>query len=269
MIHRVLLVFCSCLLYCNALYADGNNESYIAIIIDDMGYKASDDRRALDLPGQITYAFLPESPHANGMALEANRKGREVMLHLPMQSTQGIYQGPGALTEEMPELEFKLSILRSMASIPFAKGLNNHMGSLLTQNDTAMQWVMEMVAARSFFFIDSRTSANTVAEHIARDNNIPTARRDVFLDHHSDPDLIADEFDKLIKLAQENGSAIAIGHPFPATLTLLENRIPQLAQHNIKLVPVSNVIEFQRLREKQSWQKSLSHSQKGAKNLKQ
>ncbi len=256
-------------------YSDSTNEPkyYVAIIIDDLGYKKKHDMRAIQLPGNVTYAFLPHTPYIKDMAVSVHEQGHEIMLHLPMQSTEPFFLGPGALTNEMTEQEFKQSIIKSIHSIPHVKGVNNHMGSLMTSQKESMIWLMDELSKTDLFFVDSRTSVETVAEQSANLYKIKNTRRNVFLDHELNRPAIEFQFDRLIKLAKKNGSAVAIGHPFNITLDVLEEKIPQLEAAGIQLIKVSELIDKQftqqqTKRKSPTWQVSLSPSQTAARNLK-
>ncbi len=222
---------------------ESRNVAYVAIIIDDLGYKIKLDKRATQLPGKITYAFLPHSPHLKTLAETVNSLGNEIMLHLPMQSNGVTNLGPGALTNTMSEKEFKESIVKSIHSIPHVKGINNHMGSLITRQKESMNWLMDEMLKTNLYFVDSRTTADTLAEQTANEYQIQNTRRDVFLDHEHDRSTIEFQFERLIKLAKKNGSAVGIGHPFTETLDVLEQKIPQLKAEGIQLVLISELIQ--------------------------
>lgn len=214
----------------------------ISIIIDDLGDKRQAGLRALELPGAVTYAFLPHRPYTKQFAERAHLFGKDVMLHLPMESMESKRLGTGGLTLAMSRKEFLYTVRESLASVPHAIGINNHMGSLLTQHVDQMQWLMtEIDSHNGLFFIDSRTTHHTVAEKVARNNNVAVHRRDVFLDHDPSPAAIAFQFERLIKKAKKRGFAIGIGHPYDSTLTLLEVMLPKLADIGVTLVPVSEL----------------------------
>lgn len=223
-------------------------KAYIAIIIDDLGYKYKYDQRAVNLPGQVTFAFLPHTPYLKELAAAVHSRGNDIMLHLPMEAMlDTFYLGPGALTSDMNEQQFKQSVLASIRSIPHIKGVNNHMGSLITSQRDSMQWLMDELAKTELYFVDSRTTVNTVAEQTANQYQIDNTRRNVFLDHELNRPAIEFQFKRLIKLAKKNGSALAIGHPFPETLQVLEEKIPQLKAAGIQLIPVSRLIQQQQM----------------------
>ena len=228
---------------------------YIALIIDDLGYQLKNDERAINLAGQISYAFIPNTPHARKLANLAHKNNKGIMLHLPMESEQARRQEPGVLTTAMEQQEFIYLVKQSLATIPNVSGLNNHMGSLLTQSNKHMQWLMAYLSSIDYanglyndelFFIDSRTSDKTVAENIANQYQIPNTRRNVFLDHVNTRQAIEEQFQRLIKLAKKNGSALAIGHPYQHTLSILEEKLPQLEENGIKLISVRELINIQR-----------------------
>ncbi len=235
------------------------NQPVIGIIIDDMGNLAQRDKRALQLPGAVTFSFLPNTPHARELAQLAFQNHKEVMAHLPMESMEHDKLGLGALTLDMSAQQFTQQLLLDIAAIPHAVGLNNHMGSLLTQHPGHMQWLMNALSKRKdLYFVDSYTTKASVAQQLANENWIPNMRRDVFLDHEQTPEAIRFQWQRLIKKARRNGSALAIGHPFPETMAVLEKELPKLREQGITLLPVSQLVH-RTLERSASWQAHLSH----------
>ncbi len=215
----------------------------ISIIIDDMGDRQQHGLRALQLPGNITYSFIPHTPYSQSLATAAHHLGKEVMIHIPMESESGKKLGDGGLRLVMEEPEFKQTLKTAIGAIPYARGVNNHMGSLLTRQPTQMQWLMEILHENNqLYFIDSRTTAKTVALQLAQKNHIPSRQRDIFLDNDPSPAAIAQQFQRLVAHAKKTGSAIAIGHPYDTTLGLLEQQLPQLKTLGLRLVPVSELL---------------------------
>ncbi len=256
------------LLACAAIAAQA--EPIISIIIDDLGDRYSYGRRVVDLPSEVTCAFLPHTPFAAKLARQAHAQGHEVMLHLPMQAENGKRLGPGGVTLDMTEAQFRATVRDDLAAIPFVRGINNHMGSLLTRAPGQMDWLMSEINAHGdLYFIDSVTTSATVAQMVALEHNLPTARRNVFLD--SDPSFgaIRHEFDRLIAMARTAGSAVAIGHPYPTTMTFLAAQLPRLGQLGVRLVPVSHLIAARQQRRPPLWQASLSPLPQVAKSSKQ
>jgi polysaccharide deacetylase 2 family uncharacterized protein YibQ len=220
----------------------------IAIIIDDIGYRHDDDRRALALPGSVTYAILPHSPHGARISELAGRSGREVILHLPMEAAareKNRFLGPGALMLEMGRAELQRVLEYNLHSVPGVVGVNNHMGSLLSEMSPHMQWLMEALRARNMFYVDSMTSRRSVAGAAAEQNFVPYLRRDVFLDNQRDEDHVLEQFELLIDLARSRGSAVGIGHPHPETLSVLERILPILDAYGVSLVGLSDLIAAQ------------------------
>lgn len=220
--------------------AKQNKPARIAIVIDDIGYRYS-DKHVLSLPGAITYSVLPHTPYGQSLALKANAKQKEVLLHIPMEAENGKKLGPGALTSTMNEAEVYDSLNKSLAEIPFAIGINNHMGSHLTQLAEPMLWTMGFLKQHHLLFLDSKTSPNSKASMIAKQVGVPVNRRHVFLDNELSEVYITKQFQSLIKYAQVQKTAIAIAHPHPETIQVLQRLIPTLQQQNIELVPLSTL----------------------------
>jgi len=219
----------------------------IAIIIDDLGYQLASGRRAIALPGPVVCAILPGTPRAMQLAEAANEHGKEVLLHLPLQSV-GYYgpPEPDAITLDMTRERFADTFAAAMRSVPFAIGVNSHRGSLLTRHPGHMSWLMEEILGEGgLFFVDSYTTPRSVAMQIASEAGVPAIKRDVFLDTDPSPETLAREFARLKTLARQRGLAVAIGHPYPVTLAFLEREIPRLVEDGIRLVPISELIDFQ------------------------
>lgn len=230
----------------------------IAIIIDDLGASFDSGRRAIELPGPVACAFLPYAPHTASLAHLAHTRHKEVMLHLPMQAVEGATLEPGGLTLDMTQQQVVRTILEDLNRVPHVSGLNNHMGSLLTRHPGHMSWLMEVLRGRQdLFFVDSRTTRQTVAQRLADEKGIPAVSRDVFLDYHTGQESIEAQFLRLLKLARKNGYALAIGHPHPTTLEVLTRELGRLDDHGVKLVPVSRLVQHHQERKSQ-WQVSLS-----------
>ncbi len=241
----------------------------IAIVIDDMGDRLEAGLRATRLSGPVANAILPGTPFSKRLAEEAHKHGKEVLLHLPMESTQGNPLGPGGITLHMTHTEFLNTVEKNLAAVPYVVGINNHMGSLLTQHPGHMQWLMELIQSHpQLFFIDSRTTERSVAQQVAHEHSIPNSKRDIFLDDDPDPEAVIAQFERLIAVAKRTGTAVGIGHPYPATLELLEEHLPDLVQrHGVKLVPLSDIITLQQ-NEGRLWHASSSPSPKVAKSSK-
>jgi len=218
---------------------------WISIIIDDIGYREHEDTQAVELPGPVAIAIMPHSPNAIRMSRLANDNGKDVLLHLPMQpeeSDKDRFLGPGALTLNMTRQQLVSTVKDDLHSFPHIIGVNNHMGSLLTQMPDDMEWLMHYLRGTGKFYIDSVTSHQSVAAGIARENHIPALSRDVFLDNELNIDYINRQFDRLIDVARRNGHAIAIGHPHAQTLQVLANRLSSLKEYGVILVSLKRMV---------------------------
>jgi polysaccharide deacetylase 2 family uncharacterized protein YibQ len=178
----------------------------VALIIDDVGYRWDEGLRAVRLPGAVAIAVLPHATHSAALAREADGQGKEVVLHLPMQAMAATEDpGPGALELDHTRSEFAAVFAADLAAVPFARAVNNHMGSLLTRHPGHMRWLMEeMQAHGSLFFIDSYTTAASVGLQVAHESGVPALRRDVFLDGELEPAAIEVQWQRLLAEAREH-----------------------------------------------------------------
>ncbi len=212
----------------------------IAVVIDDLG-NASQHQRFANLPGPLTLALLPHTPYAATIAAAAQPR-HEIIVHMPMQPLGSADAGLGMLSSDHNQPELLATLDAALATVPFARGINNHMGSALTADSTAMYWLMAGLAERGLYFLDSRTHADTVAEAAADQLGLPVARRHVFLDNEATAEGLALAWAAVVKQAQQQGYAIAIGHPHDATYELLKRELPRLSEQQIELVKVSALI---------------------------
>lgn len=225
--------------------ADAVTQPRVVIIIDDIGNSYEQGLAAINLPGPVTYAVLPFSAHGKELAELAHEKGKELMLHAPMSNTHHLRLGPGALTDALSEHEFKRVLNASLDAVPFAIGLNNHMGSSLTQKELPMRWVMQVAKQRGLFFVDSRTTAKSIAWEVATAAGVPTFKRDIFLDHLQTREFLQAQFFKAIRIARQYGQAILIGHPYPITTEFLAEAIPVLDEAGVQLISASALLMVQ------------------------
>lgn len=214
----------------------------LVIIIDDLGHVLSNGQRAADLPGPVTLSILPYTRHGDRIARRAHQAGKEIMLHAPMSNLRNHPLGAGGLTPEMSEQEFRATFAASLLQIPHVQGVNNHMGSELTQYRPQMTWLMEELLNNELYFVDSRTSSDTVAANVAAEFGIPHLSRHVFLDNEPSREAIDERFTVAIERARKDGLAVAIGHPYRETLDYLADRLPSLAENNITLMTVSEAL---------------------------
>lgn len=229
------------LLLPTSLYAQ---QAQVAIIIDDIGYRKS-DAQALYLPGNLSYAILPHTPYGKRLALKAQANNNDVILHIPMESKNGKKLGPGALTSEMNETGIRENLTNAFAEIPFALGINNHMGSKLTELYQPMAWTMQFLRERNLVFIDSVTTGASQAEKVAISFGVPSLHRHIFLDNKLEHHYILQQFKQLIRDAKRYQNIVAIAHPHPETIASLRKLLPLLAQNNVELVPISKLLNHQ------------------------
>lgn len=215
----------------------------LVLILDDIGYSVEAGLRAIDLPALITFAVIPHTPHGKALAEAAHLAGRELMLHTPMSNLSGMELGEGGLTLQQSEEEFLQVLTAALADIPYIKGVNNHTGSELTAASQPMQWVMQELKKRDLYFVDSMTTRDSVAGATAAQFMVPSLRRHIFLDNIQTAEAIDTEFKRALALAQAQGYAVAIGHPYPETLAYLETALPLLAASQVDIVPVSVMLE--------------------------
>ena len=233
--------------------------AHISIIIDDLGNTWTQGRRTARLPGPVACAILPHSRFGKRIAIEAHEQNKEILLHQPMDPLDSEkHAGPGRLSSGMPPLEVALTLKYNLDAVPYVTGINNHMGSQLTQDSAAMASLMAAVSQmRGLFFVDSLTSPASVAARSARHQKIPTLVRDIFLDNVPQEAAIEKQLDRLIQLARKRGHALAIGHPYPQTLAVLERQLPALHNAGINLVPLQSLFRITG-QETTSWHASSS-----------
>ena len=217
----------------------------IVLVIDDFGYRNdSVSDRFLNLPVPLTCAVLPGHSQSASIAKKAIKSGKEVIIHMPMESSVSMtgedeFKLKVGMTSE--EIEWRLN--EALKEIPEAVGINNHQGSKATTNGKVMGVVASVLKNKNKFFLDSRTSSKTVGEKTMRSVGVLTARRHIFLDNDLNIDNISKQLDKLIALAQKNGVAIGIGHVKANTLKVLEKEIPILLEEGFEFKFVSQVVD--------------------------
>lgn len=236
-----------CLIFfCLSVFFSGAQAAKLAsIIIDDLGNNYEHGKTIINFPASITLSILPQTQYATQLATLAHHHNKEVMLHLPLQSIGHHKATPGTLKLHMTRLQFSQQFKINLDSVPHVQGINNHMGSLLTQHPGHMDWLMtELSKLHDVYFVDSRTSKKSVAAKIADSYDIPNLSRDVFLDPDTKPGTLRKQFDHFIAITKKQGYAIAIAHPYPSTLAFLKKNIEKLAENGIELVPVSKLLEL-------------------------
>ena len=210
----------------------------LALVIDDLGLNPSRDGRVLALPGPVAMAILPDTRYASSLAAKAQAAGKTVMLHLPMAPAGGPY----AWQPQLPPAELTARLERALKKVPNASGVNNHMGSQMTDQEPPMAALMTELQQRHLFFLDSRTSARTVAAATAQQIGLASLSRDIFLDDDQAPEAVAAQFHRALQLARKQGSVVIIGHPHLSTLAVLERELPKLREQGIDWVDIGQMI---------------------------
>ena len=217
----------------------------IVLVIDDFGYRNDAISNGfLNLPAPITCAVLPGHSNSSRIAKKAIKAGKEVIIHMPMQSSvassgeDGFKLKTGMTSEE---IEWRLS--EALSEIPEAVGINNHQGSKATSDSLLMNHLGSVLKKRNKFFIDSRTTSETVAEKTISSLNVSTTRRDIFLDNELDSAKITKQFMSLVNIAERDGSAIGIGHIKVETLDVLREQIPLIKEQGFKFEFVSKMLD--------------------------
>ena len=217
----------------------------IAIIIDDIGYDKEIVEKFLGLDAVFTFSILPYSPFQKSIARHVHSKGFNVMLHLPMEPNEYpmVNPGPGTLLTSMSPDQLINQLDRDLDSVPFIQGVNNHMGSKMTTVSTQLYQIFSVLKKRKLFFIDSRTTTETLCKPSAQLLQVPFAQKDVFLDHIQKPDFIRKQIYRLIHIANSHGEAIGIAHPHDVTYHVLREVLPELKKKAI-LVHASDVVHI-------------------------
>jgi polysaccharide deacetylase 2 family uncharacterized protein YibQ len=214
----------------------------LAIVIDDLGNDRAQDDALFRLSYPLTLSVLPHLSNSGEIAEEAHRRGYQVLLHLPMATAGGQKDEPIELHPGMDANAVEQTFAAMLDTVPYAAGVNNHEGSLGTSDPALMNELMPLLHERNLFFVDSRTTAATVAETAARAARVPATSRNVFLDDKQSPGAIRKQFALAVRDAREKGSALAIGHPHPETLQVLTDMLPEVQRQGVTLVFASDLV---------------------------
>ena len=216
----------------------------VAFIIDDLGYETEVAKKIMELEFPIALSILPFLQYSEFIAEEGKKNNKEIMLHLPMEpSNCSVNPGPGAIKSYMSEEEIRLAVRECILDFPYAIGVNNHMGSKITEDREIMEIVLEEIKGYNLFFIDSITTKDSIAYEVAQEMGIKTAVRSVFLDNKNDMEYIKGQMLEVQETALREGEAIAIGHSRINTYYVLKRLIPELIRAGIEIVPVSELVK--------------------------
>jgi len=222
----------------------GDQGPLVAIIVDDLGADLAMMEDFLGLKLNLTAAVLPNVPHARAVAELAHADGREVLLHVPMEPRDYPTVDPGeeALMVDLSTAEVQRRLRSYLQTVPWVVGVNNHMGSRFTESRVGMRGVLQILKEQGLFFVDSRTTAESVVIAEAEGMEIAHAERDLFLDNDINEEAIRRQIRKLIGIAREQGSAIGICHPHLETIAALKKEAHGFVAAGVKLVPVSALL---------------------------
>ena len=220
---------------------DGTHKGDIVLIIDDLGFDGQPLERLMALDPNINVAILPNGTRAEEFAKTLHARGFEVLCHLPMQPRGRETPGRNAILASMTDDEIATTPRRNIEAVPYARGVNNHMGSLATADRRVMTSVIGAMPD-GMYFIDSRTGGASVAATVAREMNVRTAARHVFLDDVATERAVRKQLAELAAAAEKRGVAIGIGHPYPVTLRVLADELPGLKARGFRLVRASSVV---------------------------
>jgi uncharacterized protein len=227
-------------------FVDTKSTPAVAIVIDDLGLGAEFTRRAIALDSAVTLALMTYAPRLGEWSGAARAARHEILVHVPMQPLNGkIDPGPKALTVSLSQPEILDRLRWGLGRLEGYVGINNHMGSRFTQDRAGMAVVMEEIKARGLLFLDSVTIGRTVGSATAAPLRVPFAERNVFLDDEPTVAGVSRQIAVLEQVARRHGSAIAIGHPHEATLSILARWLPNAAARGVAVVPLTSVVRRQ------------------------
>ncbi|MBI5416873.1 divergent polysaccharide deacetylase family protein [Candidatus Poribacteria bacterium] len=221
----------------------------IAIIIDDFGNFYEKTKPFFEIPAALTFAILPQLTYSKQIAEEAHKKNYEIMLHFPMEAypkeTKEENPGPGTIYSKMSDEEINDLFEKNLSTVsPFISGINNHMGSKITEDRRIMLLLLTLLKNKNMYFIDSLVTNKSLAKEIAKETGVRFGCRDVFLDNIDDPECIKNQFQQLINIALKYNKAIGIGHVEKInTAKVITEMLPYLKEKDIEIVPISEIIE--------------------------
>ncbi|MGP7819112.1 divergent polysaccharide deacetylase family protein [Niallia sp. 01092] len=223
------------------------HKNVLAIVIDDFGNNMKGTDEMLNLPVPITAAIMPFLSTSKEDAIRAHQKGHEVIVHLPLEPKKGkkSWLGPGAITTDLSDKEIRKRVKKAIESIPFAVGMNHHMGSKATEDERVMRIVLEECQAHNLFYLDSKTTGNSVVKKLAEELHVPYLENDLFFDHIYSNQYIVKQANKLAGELDKQEQSIAIGHvgvSGPIVVNMLKEYIP-VFQQEAAIVPLSKLID--------------------------
>jgi hypothetical protein len=222
---------------------DKKKTKKLIIIIDDVGWNVKDLPQWLRIPGPITFAILPDQIFSRKAMEMIRSAGKEYILHQPMEAITDFPPGPGAIYAATTPEEAVAIVERNLAALPGVKGINHHMGSLVSQDGAIMTAVLQVAKRHDIYYVDSFTIDATAVPQAARANGIRYWERDVFLDNSQDRESILRYLHEGMRVAEKRGYAIMIGHVWSADLAqILYDLYPQLVEQGFSLSTISQIM---------------------------
>lgn len=220
-------------------------ENRIALVIDDIGYDPGAARDLAELPVPVAFGILPHCPFSKEAARLARERGKEILLHLPMEPRDfpETDPGPGAVFRFMTAEEIAARVGENLESVPGAIGVNNHMGSSFMEDGERLAVVFQCLKERGLFFLDSLTTGESQAAGTAGRLGIPFASRDIFLDNENSPEGVREVFQRLLEKREHWRELVVIGHPYRNTVEVLKEMVPKLEKAGIRFIPLSSVVK--------------------------
>jgi len=218
----------------------------LTVVLDDAGYNLSNLDEVLEFPGALTVAVLPHLPYSKETAERIREAGKELILHLPMEPKGNADPGPGAITSSHAAEDIQQRLASAFASVPGAQGLNNHMGSKAMEDPLVVAPIMEYLRVNDKFFLDSKTTSQTVAPQLAESYNVPLLERSVFLDNVVTEEAIREQFLRGVNIARSQGSAILVGHvKNPEVMAVLKQMYPLLAGQGVDMIDLATQFDLE------------------------
>jgi uncharacterized protein len=222
----------------------GWGQGLIALIIDDFGYHFnSTTKDFFQISAELSYSVIPGAKYSSKISEEIKKRNCELLLHLPMEPiSQNYHKDEMIILSTMDAYQIRRVLQQALSNVSGAVGMNNHMGSKITENRDLMEIILRQIKQNELFFIDSRTTANSIAFKVAQELNIPSAKRDVFIDTENNRETIKARVWELAEIAEKRGYAVGIGHCSKLTLEVLKTEIPKIQKRGFRFVKVSKIV---------------------------
>jgi polysaccharide deacetylase 2 family uncharacterized protein YibQ len=247
---KTLLLFGLLIFSCLPVYAEDEDHQVkkeLAIVIDDFGNNMKGTEEMLNLPVPITAAIMPFMPTSRDDAIKAHKKGHDVIIHMPLEPKRGkkSWLGPGAITTNLSDEEIRKRVVSAIETIPYAVGMNHHMGSKATEDERVMRIILEECKKHGLFYLDSKTSGKSVVKKLAEELQVPYLENNMFFDHIYSNQHIQKQATRLVDNLNKKDEYIAIGHvgiSGPAVVSVLKQYIP-VYQKDAVIVPLSTLVD--------------------------